>query len=191
MGDQRLADPPATVSPAPDDGRRAQQQIQFRGARVVPSPITAEVDPVRPGPLEHSARLPSLPVCNRTVVEQIQTEWLKGPSRLKERAKRRWAGARGEGLGSGGITVVARATDLSRDTIRRGIRELHEPTDDGMAGRERLPGGGRKSLIEADSGLVAALEALIEPLTGASSAALRWTCQSTRSLAEDLSLQTR
>jgi Rhodopirellula transposase DDE domain len=130
-------------------------------------------------------------MCDRTIVKGIQSEWLGGPSSLNDRAKRLWAAARAESLGSGGITAVARATGLSRDTIRRGLRELHEPTDAAMAGRERLPGGGRKCLIEEDPGLMAALEALIEPMTDPSSAALRWTCRSTRSLAVELSKQRR
>jgi Rhodopirellula transposase DDE domain len=131
-------------------------------------------------------------MCTRTVIEQIREQWLAGPSDLDERARRLWAAAKAESLGSGGITAVARATGLSRDTIRRGLRELHEPIDAAMAGRERLPGGGRKCLNEEDPGLMAALEALIEPLTDASSAAaLRWTCRSTPSLAEELSPQRR
>src|SRR5205085_2812092 len=56
--------------------------------------------------------------------------------------------------------------------------------------RLRLPGGCRKPLTEADPELVSALEALVEPLTrGDPESPLRWTCKSTRQLAEELSRQ--
>ena len=51
----------------------------------------------------------------------------------------------------------------------------------------RRAGGGRKSLTETDPGLLAALEALIEPTTrGDPESPLRWTCKSTRRLADEL-----
>src|SRR5207245_3808247 len=49
------------------------------------------------------------------------------------------------------------------------------------------PGGGRKRLREQDPSLVAALEELIAPVTrGHPESPLRWTCKSTRQLAEAL-----
>jgi hypothetical protein len=51
----------------------------------------------------------------------------------------------------------------------------------------RRPGGGRRPLIECDCQLLAALESLIEPTTrGDPESALRWTCKSTRRLADEL-----
>jgi hypothetical protein len=56
--------------------------------------------------------------------------------------------------------------------------------------RTRLRGGGRKSLTEHDPKLVQALETLVEPTTrGDPMCPLRWTCKSTRKLAETLSEQ--
>ena len=58
------------------------------------------------------------------------------------------------------------------------------------ASRVRRFGGGRKSVAETDPGLLAALEALIEPTTrGDPESPLRWTCKSTRNLADELTRQ--
>jgi transposase len=88
---------------------------------------------------------------------------------------------------------VALATGLARDTIRAGLRELdyrQRHSDASTTDRLRKPGGGRKPLAEADPELVSALEALVEPLTrGDPESPLRWTCKSTRQLAEELSRQ--
>ena len=108
---------------------------------------------------------------------------------MDERSRRQWAAAEARELGWGGVTVVARATDLSRTTISAGLRELELPAKqrsvEGL--RVRRPGGGRKALTETDPGLLAALEALIEPATrGDPESPLRWTCKSTRGLADEL-----
>ena len=56
--------------------------------------------------------------------------------------------------------------------------------------RVRRPGGGRRSATAADPGLLAALELLLEPATrGDPESPLRWTCKSTRRLAEELTRQ--
>jgi transposase len=53
--------------------------------------------------------------------------------------------------------------------------------------RIRKAGGGRKRIAEQDPALLQALEALVEPLTrGDPRSPLRWTCKSTRQLAEAL-----
>jgi len=92
------------------------------------------------------------------------------------------------GLGYGGISLVSRACGLSRVTITKGIQELHaEPI---AAGRIRRPGAGRPRLIDVDPLLPQVLEALVEPLArGDPESPLRWTCKSTRLLAQELSAQ--
>jgi len=56
--------------------------------------------------------------------------------------------------------------------------------------RVRRPGGGRRPLSQTDQELVAALEQLIDPVTrGDPESPLRWTCKSTRRLAEELTRQ--
>jgi transposase len=111
---------------------------------------------------------------------------------MDERSRRQWAAAEARGMGRGGVTAVARATGLSRVTITAGLRELDLPRKQRIAegARIRRPGGGRKRLRETDPELLAALEALIEPVTrGDPESPLRWTCKSTRRLAEELTKQ--
>ena len=108
---------------------------------------------------------------------------------LDERARRVWAATEASELGRGGVSVVARATGLSRTTIYQGLAELRGdgPPRATTADRVRAPGGGRKSLTERDPQLMAELERLVEPTTrGDPESPLRWTCKSTRQLAEAL-----
>ena len=99
-----------------------------------------------------------------------------------------WAAVEARALGRGGIARVAEATGLSRATIGAGLRELAEgPEDDDAGGRLRGPGAGRKALAVHDSGLVAALETLVDPATrGDPTGPLRWTCSSAARLAREL-----
>jgi transposase len=111
---------------------------------------------------------------------------------MDERRRRQWAAAEARDLGWGGIALVARATGLSRPTITAGLRELEQPAPQRAveATRVRRPGGGRKPLVETDPGVLAALESLVEPVTrGDPESPLRWTCKSTRRLAEELTRQ--
>jgi len=108
---------------------------------------------------------------------------------MDERGRRQWAAVEARELGWGGVTTVAHATGLSRTTITAGLRELDLPARQraAEAARVRRPGGGRRPLAETDPGLMAALEALIEPATrGDPESPLRWTCKSTRRLADEL-----
>jgi hypothetical protein len=111
---------------------------------------------------------------------------------LDERGRRLWAASEALALGRGGIITVARATGLAERTIRRGQRELHRPVASVAAAsrRVRRPGGGRKPLVAEDPTVVEALEALVEPTArGDPQSPLRWTCKSTRRLAEELTRQ--
>jgi len=111
---------------------------------------------------------------------------------MDERRRRQWAAAEARELGWGGVSLVARATGLSRPTITAGMRELDLPAKQRTSGaaRVRRPGGGRKRLVDTDSHLLAALEALIDPVTrGDPESPLRWTSKSTRRLAKELTRQ--
>jgi transposase len=107
-------------------------------------------------------------------------------SQLDERSRRLVAAAESQAIGKGGISVVARATGISRPVIRQGIADLKDPTALGP-GRVRREGGGRKRAVVKDASLRTDLEELLESTTrGDPEAALRWTCKSVRQLAAEL-----
>jgi hypothetical protein len=103
---------------------------------------------------------------------------------LTERQRRLLFGAAARALGYGGISRVARLAEASRPTVRRGAAELDQPAD--PRGRIRRHEG-PKRLRERDPGLLQALDRLVDPDTrGDPQSPLRWTCKSTRELAEAL-----
>src|SRR6266542_910753 len=87
---------------------------------------------------------------------------------LDERTRRLWAAAEALSLGRGGVSLVATATGMSRNTIRAGLRELRQPTAPSAAappsGRSRRPGAGRKPALRQHLTLIQDLEALLEPV---------------------------
>jgi transposase len=105
---------------------------------------------------------------------------------LTERSRRLWAATEARALGHGGIGLVERATGISRSTIQRGLREI-EAGETLDPDRTRRPGAGRKLTIEKDPGLLADLDALVEPsAAGDPDSPLRWTTKSVRTLANAL-----
>jgi transposase len=117
----------------------------------------------------------------------IAVRYARVAGSLDERARRAVAASEALSVGHGGISLVARATGLSRKAVSRGLRELRGEVPVAPAGRVRRPGAGRKSLETEDPTLRADLEALIEPTTrGHPESPLRWTCKSLRKLAAAL-----
>src|SRR5271156_1638595 len=111
---------------------------------------------------------------------------------MDERMRRQWAAAEAMELAWGGVSCVSRATGISRTTILAGIRELRAQETSGVLPNLgiRRPGAGRKPLVESDPELWDALDALVDPATrGHPETPLRWTCKSTRKLAEELGRQ--
>jgi transposase len=107
---------------------------------------------------------------------------------LNERQRRIVLGAEAQALGHGGISRVARAAHVSRTTVHAALSELG-PATPGQEGSRRS-GGGRKPQQLSDPTLLRDLEALIEPATrGDPMSPLRWTCKSTRQLADALRTQ--
>jgi len=123
-------------------------------------------------------------------VRRIRIKYRSLTGVMDERMRRQWAATEAADLGWGGVTAVASATGMARNTIMVGIRELEERRAHPRAAvtlRIRRIGGGRKPLIETDPGLVQALERLVDPATrGHPQSPLRWTCKSTAKLAEEL-----
>jgi hypothetical protein len=110
---------------------------------------------------------------------------------LNERMRRLVAAAESAAIGYGGVSVVARATGVSRRAITEGMKELSRQ----KVAREPLPsqsrirrrGAGRKKTVDKDPALREDLDRLVEPATrGDPESPLRWTCKSVRKLAEEL-----
>lgn len=123
------------------------------------------------------------------VVGWICDKFVDLATELDERGRRRWAAIEARSLGRGGIAAVAEATGISDRTIRTGIKEL-ESGSDLLPNRQRREGAGRRSRQEEQPTLVACLETMIAPTTrGEPTNPLRWTCKSTRTLANELRSQ--
>ena len=102
---------------------------------------------------------------------------------MDERQRRLLLGAEAARLGRGGVKAVAGVTGAHPATVARGAREASGAPEP----RTRAAGGGRKPLTETDPELGPALMALVEPESrGDPESPLRWTCLSTRNLADTL-----
>src|SRR5260370_2900641 len=107
---------------------------------------------------------------------------------LEERGRRVWAAAEARSLPFGGVSLVARATGLSRTTVHAGMRVLKAGQRRTIGtGRSRKTGGGRKPLTYHNPDLLGALQKLVEPATPRDpDSPLRWTCKITRHLSLDM-----
>lgn len=123
------------------------------------------------------------------VVEWIREKYVAIAADLDERARRRWGAVEARSLGWGGIEAVAAATGMSDRTIRTGMKELDD-RESLPPWQQRHPGGGRKRREFEQPQLVESLERLVDSGTrGDPMSPLRWSCKSTRTLAEELSRQ--
>ena len=127
------------------------------------------------------------------MVSIVAEKFEKLSSLMNEKLKRRWAGCEALALGRGGISAVAQATGMSRNTIRKGIEEVkkHYPgLADDVGDRVRAPGAGRPRIETIDQKLISDLKYMINPVTrGEPTSALCWVSKSTRSLADKLNAQ--
>ena len=111
---------------------------------------------------------------------EIKQRFSKLEAWLDERSRRLWAAAESAAHGRGGISLVARASGVSRRAIAVGLAELQKKPD--RSQRSHLPirqkGGGRKRASLKDPDLLVDLEKLLEPVTrGDPQSPLRWTCK--------------
>jgi transposase len=84
--------------------------------------------------------------------------------------------------------AVAEATGMSRSTVQKAVREIDAGFE--VSARIRPPGAGRPKAIDAQPGLLVALDDLVEPESrGDPMCPLRWTTKSTRTLADELRRQ--
>jgi hypothetical protein len=90
------------------------------------------------------------------IVAWIRDKYAAIGGDLDELGRRRWASAKAQSLGRGGIAAVALATGISDRTIRNGNRELE--TGKRLAvDRQRRPRGGRRKRETEQEDLLAAL----------------------------------
>jgi transposase len=123
--------------------------------------------------------------------ESVQLRFHSLSAFLDERMRRLVAAAESTVIGYGGVSIVARATGVSRRAITEGMKELNQPkapTEPApMQSRIRRKGAGRKRSADKDPTLSEDLDRLVDPVTrGDPESALRWTCKSVRILAEEL-----
>lgn len=118
--------------------------------------------------------------------KEIQQKFAVLKKHLNEKTRRLWCGTEALAIGSGGITVVSKATNISHPTIRRGIKEINKP-ETIEVNRVRKEGGGRKTLKKNDKTLQTDIEKLIEPATiGDPESPLRWIFKSAQRIADEL-----
>ncbi len=126
-----------------------------------------------------------------TIIATIRQKFELLQPVMTERMRRQWAASEALALPRGGTTLVAQATGMSRTTIWAGVRELQNPSSSPPLPRDprrcRRPGGGRHLAEVQDPHLLEDLERLVNPAArGDPMSPLRWTCKSTRELAEEL-----
>ena len=121
---------------------------------------------------------------------ELNEEGLRGffefmTEHLDEKQRRLLAGGVARLLGRGGLTAVANAAGMSRNTVIDGAKAFD--AKEAPTGRVRREGGGRPRLEDADPTLLADLDDLVEPDSrGDPMSPLRWTLKSTRQLAKAL-----
>ena len=118
-----------------------------------------------------------------SVIKKIH-ESMKG--HLNERQQRLLTASMANAIGYGGISTLSRMTGMSRTTITSGRKELETPEGVDIK-KVRRGGGGREKIADKDQTIMTDLEILVEPVTrGDPESPLRWSCKSTRKLAEEL-----
>ncbi len=127
---------------------------------------------------------------NKEVIDIIKKKYELLAPALDERTRRLWAATEAKTIGYGGQTIVSVATGISRTTINTELKRIKNGVFSVVQGKIRAPGAGRKKLTEKEPNLMADLESLVEPTTlGDPESPLRWTCKSTRKLAEALQIK--
>ena len=122
-------------------------------------------------------------------VEALRTRYRRIAGFLDERGRRLFAANEALALGRGGVTAVSAASGIARSTINRGIAELRAGSNELGEGVRRR-GGGRKSAVVLQPGLLSALEELIEgAIRGDPQSPLRWVSRSQRNIATALRQQ--
>ena len=122
----------------------------------------------------------------------ISKEWVAVFNTLTESQKRWFAAVKALEFGHGGISKVNRVTGLSRITIAKGIQEIEGKKRLSLSSenRTRVQGGGRKKVGDHHPKILTALEKILdETSAGDPMSLLKWTCKSSRIIANELNKQ--
>lgn len=127
-------------------------------------------------------------MATKAAVPETERHWLRVLGTLNEAQARVFVAQRALEEGRGGVSRLARLTNMSRPTILKGIAELE--ANRLPAGRIRAAGGGRKRIEQSDPHVKRVLARLVEASTaGDPMSYLLWTNKSTRNLADELARQ--
>jgi hypothetical protein len=124
----------------------------------------------------------------------VREKFVRLQPHLGERGTRLWAANEALSFGPGGVRAVAEALAISAKTILQGKRELQaqptHPDSDLVGGRQRRPGGGRKSVLEKHPELRSLIEQIVDPATrGDPMKPLRWISKSLPHIVDELGRQ--
>jgi hypothetical protein len=101
-------------------------------------------------------------------------------------SRRRVVALEAQRLGRGGVSFMARITELARSTIYHGLSDIRNNLAT-APGRIRREGSGRKKKVLEDPTILVDLKKLVEPVTrGDPMQPLLWTSCSLRNLAKGL-----
>ena len=99
-------------------------------------------------------------------INNIKARFDLAKSYLNERTKRLWCATEAKVLGRGGIAKVSKATNTSRNTIVKGIKELENMDASATEeGKIRKAGVGRKKIVDKYAFVEKELLSLLEPFT--------------------------
>ncbi len=121
-------------------------------------------------------------------INNIKARFNLAKNYLNERTKRLWCATEAKILERGGIAKVSKATNVSRNTIVKGIKELENINSPATGeGKIRKAGGGRKKIVDKYASVEKELLDLLEPsVRGEPQSPLLWTTKSLRNLSDEL-----
>ena len=120
--------------------------------------------------------------------KQLREKYQAIKCALNEKSRRLWCATEAKAIGKHGVSMVSSITGISPPTIYAGIRELRrKPNRKKSSQRIRKKGGGAKTLLSKNPGIIKAIESLVEPSAkGDPMTPLRWVSKSLRNLSMEL-----
>lgn len=118
-----------------------------------------------------------------SIIQAVCKDFMPG---INERERRQLAGVMAKAFGYGGTMLVSKYSNMSRNTIYKGIEELDNPgsPDELSKGGVRRTGGGRIRVAEKDPIIVETIESILEETTyGDPMRVIQYTTLSLRKIA--------